>query len=395
MTEKAGKRVTFGDQKVKADPAFLPPARLFPPDGKPDRPTEVQVAETYSLLTSRISQLGDKVEHILAVHEKDFMSAFRAHMFQVQKQLVELKKRVDEGEMRLRRDEHIVRLETALGRLQEAALDLEKSEKEARKEKEDWKGKAEEALAEREFLEKQVVVLMRQATVVKDSGESSALPPLRPSPPHSSRDSPFPTAPFTPKSDFGRWLDTLSKKHQIAHTDFLSTIETHFLLIKSQFDSSLAHLRNTINDLKRSIRSLQTNTSTFATERSELESIFLDCVDEVKREIAIRRNLSDARTVSKFENRDKGKVMELLFSNDKLLGYLYEKMFRSTGLSGRESMMDRGEGESKSEQELLRELTAAPGGELPQANRRSKSSSSGKGKRKDLVVLDGKLMLAR
>lgn len=391
MTEKAGKRVTFGDQQIKTDAALLPP-RLFPPEGKQDRPSEVQVAENYSLLTSRISQLGDKVEHILSVHEKDFMSAFRAHMFQVQKQLVELKKRVDEGEMRLRRDEHIVRLETALGRLQEAALDLEKSEKEARKEKQDWKEKAEEALAEREFLEKQVVVLMRQTTVVKDTGESPSLPPLRPSPPHSSRDSPFPS-PFAPKSDFGRWLDTLSKKHQITHTDFLSTIETHFLLIKSQFDSSLAHLRNTINDCKRSIRSLQNNTSTFATERSELETIFLDCVEEVKREIAIRRNLSDARTVSKFENRDKGKVMELLFSNDKLLGYLYERMFRSTGLSGRESMMDKAEGESKSEQELLRELTAAPAKE--QANRRSKSSSSGKGKRKDLVVLDGKLMLAR
>lgn len=391
MTEKVAKRVTFGDQQGKTETPFLPPSHLFPHDSKQDRPTEVQVAENYSLLTSRISQLGDKVEHILAVHEKDFMSAFRTHMFQVQKQLVELKKRVDEGEMKLRRDEHIVRLEAALDRLQQAALDLERSEKEGRKEKEEWKSKAEEALAEREFLQKQVMMLMRQITV-QPKEEVNSLPPLKPSPPHSSRDSPFPSAPFQPRSDFGRWLETLSKKHQVNQSDFLSTIESHILLIKSQYNSSLAHLHNTINDCKRSIRSLQANTSTFATERSELETLFLDCVEEVKREIAIRRNLSDAHTVSKFENRDKGKVMELLFSNDKLLGYLYERMFRSTGLSGKDSVMEKEE--SRSEQELLKELTAVQPGEA-QPNRRSKSSSSGKGRRKDLVVLDGKLMLAR
>lgn len=397
MTEKATKKVTFGDQQTKAEVAYAPP-RFYPSEAKQERSGEVQITENYSLLTSRISQLGDKVEHILSVHEKDFMSAFRAHMFQVRKQLIELKKRVDENELRLKRDEQIRRLETALGRLQDAALGLEKSEKEARAQMEEWKHKAEESQADREFLEKQVVMLMRQVSAqTKTPVESTELPPLKPSPPVSSRQSPFPNPPFQPKSDFGRWLDTLAKKHQVAVSDFLQTTEDHFLQIKSQFDSSLLHLRNTIIDYKKSIRSLQSNASTIATERSELESIFLDCVEEVKREIAIRRNLADAKTVGKFENRDKGKVMELLFSNDKLLGYLYEKMFRSTGFSGRDSVMERGiDGDSRSDQELLKELTSAsPVVEDPPVNRRSKSSSSGKGKRKDIVVVDGKLMLAR
>ena len=390
MTERQSlKKVTFSDPK----PDLTPAPRLFS-DPKSDRANaEQQITENYGLLTSKVELIGDKVERILTRHEKDFMSAFRAHMFQVQKQLVEMKKRVDDSEARLRRDQQILALEAALSRIQEAALYLESSANVHKQEAEHWKSKALELENERDFLQKQAVLFMRQLSIASKGTEEVTLPALKPSPATEKEGG------YKGKSEFGQWLDGLARKHAVSNGDFLQEIEMHAVAMQNHFESALVHMKSTLADCRKQIRSLQSNASTIASERSELEGLFLDCVEEVKREIAGRRGVDGK---GKWENRDKGKVMELLFSNDRLLGFLYEKMFRSSGngFSGRSSMMaDRHISANQSEEMILKELAGVspePAEPPVKESRRSKSSSSSKAKkRKDIVVVDGKLMLAK
>ena len=90
-------------------------------------------------------------------------------------------------------------------------------------------------------------------------------------------------------------------------------------------------------------------------ERNELEEFFVECVEEVRKDIVRRRNQSAAYSIKKnvnskkhttsktIENKndnddsdtrldqytatDKKKVIELLMSNENVLLFLYEKLF--------------------------------------------------------------------
>lgn len=66
---------------------------------------------------------------------------------------------------------------------------------------------------------------------------------------------------------------------------------------------------------------------------SEIKDWFVDCVKAVKKEIAIRNNnhsaynFSHISNIDEFKGSDKYKVLELFLQNDKLLAWIYEKMF--------------------------------------------------------------------
>lgn len=60
-----------------------------------------------------VSQLSEKVTGVLAKQESEFMGAYRAHMFNVQKELQQLRARVDEAELAMKKNDRIRELERA------------------------------------------------------------------------------------------------------------------------------------------------------------------------------------------------------------------------------------------------------------------------------------------
>jgi hypothetical protein len=95
---------------------------------------------------------------------------------------------------------------------------------------------------------------------------------------------------------------------------------------------------------------LKTEKTNFFSRRNQLEELFLNCVEETRKDISRRRGVTLARnnnlnsslhkgstkhdesleTAIKNENftaSDKRKVIELLFSNENVLLFLYEKLF--------------------------------------------------------------------
>ena len=93
-------------------------------------------------------------------------------------------------------------------------------------------------------------------------------------------------------------------------------------------------------------------------QRNELEEFFLQCIEEVRKDIVKRKSLAAAQKknvlrsasrgslakgsvdddlpsakLDQFTATDKRKVIELLMSNENVLLFLYEKLFPATNLS--------------------------------------------------------------
>ena len=102
---------------------------------------------------------------------------------------------------------------------------------------------------------------------------------------------------------------------------------------------------------RKSTRDLKTEKTNFYSRRNQLEELFLNCVEETRKDIERRKSVTLARNsnlnshlhkgISKkhddsleqavknenFTQSDKRKVLELLLSNENVLLFLYEKLF--------------------------------------------------------------------
>ncbi len=71
----------------------------------------LQVREEYGKLSSVLNTLNEKVSGVLARREREFLAAYRAHMFNVQKELQDLRNKVAEAATSLQKDDKIHKLE--------------------------------------------------------------------------------------------------------------------------------------------------------------------------------------------------------------------------------------------------------------------------------------------
>lgn len=105
------------------------------------------------------------------------------------------------------------------------------------------------------------------------------------------------------------------------------------------------------NKTLKNLRSAKTN---YLLEKGELEDIFLQCVEETKKDILerkqkserlqlkssklnksedrihVRYDLSDVK-LEQFKDMDKRKVIEMFLSHEKVMKFLYDKLFTSEG----------------------------------------------------------------
>lgn len=121
---------------------------------------------------------------------------------------------------------------------------------------------------------------------------------------------------------------------------------------QEQIYSELSYVKQQLaNERKKGIE-LKTEKTNFYAQRSQLEELFLSCVEETRKSIERRRaqnlarsnsiannfqkdafkfnkldNLEQAIKLEHFTASDKCKVLELLLSNENVLLFLYEKLF--------------------------------------------------------------------
>jgi hypothetical protein len=69
-----------------------------------------RVRDLHCKLKDVVSNLSSKVTTVLHKQENEFLAAYRAHMYSVQKELQELRAKVDETELKLKKDVKISKL---------------------------------------------------------------------------------------------------------------------------------------------------------------------------------------------------------------------------------------------------------------------------------------------
>ena len=298
----------------------------------------------YDKLTAKVSVLDTRIKDSLKKHEKDFLSAFKTHMFQVYQQLNELKKRTDEQELKMKRDEQLNKLQSALEWFREEAVKLGDTCQFYKKECDKWKAKAESLEDDRKFLEFQLKAAKKQ---IKDLNSQLNRDQDQSVDPAGStvHDVSFPqiTIPAKlelPNTSSANFLLQLAQKVNPQDPQYLAEVERFMSNQEQKFHEALRHVQNTLDTERRKIKSANALKSSAIMEKSELEGLFLECVDEVRKEVMRRRAKSIMKTKyplktqsavkerkETFTPNDKRKILELLIANEQVLVFLYEKLF--------------------------------------------------------------------
>lgn len=228
----------------------------------PALPRSDTISSLYEQLSSYISELDAKLSTVVEKHESDFFCVYKVHMHSVQQEMQRLKQKLNEDEVKRKRDSVIQALQAERDWFREEALRLDNICKEYKKSMEMWKNTAQTLEEDRKFIQNQIVGAERQNLRLRERLEAP-VEPVEPTPQAS--------APQTP-----------DRSHSACRRT-----EAHLALQARGLAKDNAQLKANLSELKRA------KTSFFA-EKAELEDFFYSCIDEVKKDIAKRRNLQKA-----------------------------------------------------------------------------------------------------
>ena len=294
-----------------------------------------KIEEYHGVLLKQVDMLDTHIVTVLQKHEQDFLNAFKCQMFSLYGQLKELKKKNDENEIRLKRDEQLNTLQKSLDWFRQEAIKLGESTQFYKKEADKWKAKAESLQDDRNFLENQLKNTKRKLKLLeierKFNDDDSLKSSIAPSQEALNK--------FVPNSKTGEIIEDLYNKHG-SQGNFLNELETYFHDLEVKYNESIRHLKSLVDVEKKKVKQITAQHSSNFFVKSDLENLFLECVEEVRKEISRRKakSLVDQKyskrsnTVQPDERMvmtpsDKRKILELLISNEQVLILLYERLF--------------------------------------------------------------------
>ena len=158
---------------------------------------------------------------------------------------------------------------------------------------------------------------------------------------------------------------TIHNDHQkVPMDDYLKLVRENAELKDKEmkYIETIRHLKNQNDVEKKQMRSLRAEKVNFMAQRNELEEFFLQCIEEVRKDIIKRKSITqqskigggNTKSMKKstsshsigikstddyqakldhYTATDKRKVIELLMSNENVLLFLYEKLFPATSVS--------------------------------------------------------------
>ena len=198
------------------------------------------------------------------------------------------------------------------------ALRLDKICKEYKRNLEIWRNKAQILEEDRKFMENQILLTKKENLKLRESIESH------------------------------RELNFSAEKSWMK-ADELSNQNTSKPALEerpsSSYFSTIKHLQNQIDTQKKSMKVQKAVPANYFLENGQLEDFFLDCIDEVKKDIVKRRGqaIPHSKLVSsmslknipkpeevklnEFTSSDKKKIIELLICREEVLKLLKELIF--------------------------------------------------------------------
>ncbi|CAK4099761.1 unnamed protein product [Aphanomyces euteiches] len=267
------------------------------------------VREKYAQLHSVVGSLSEKITAVLVRQEKDFMAAYRAHMYNVQKELHDTKEKILRNETLENKSEKIKLLEEERDWYRKEALRLDAFTTNTTKDLKHMKEKLECIEEDRDWLEKQLKASKKQNKLLRaeleirlanltSQASDAKQQNDRPKSPDMMREEPSPVNLQLP----------------------LAVVER-----EEHFRRQIRQLKRELQTSKREVNRLREATSKH--QSSEMESFFLESIDAVKKDIVRRRNCGP--DLKEFTSADRVRVIERLLSHDQVLSILYDNLFPS------------------------------------------------------------------
>ena len=305
----------------------------FPQPTKPESSRE-RITDYYSQLHSQVQRLDSKVEEILAKHELDFMSAFKVHIFGLQKQLLELRRQLQEKETTLYKDQQIQSLSNTVKWFHEEGLKFAEILTRSKQETEKWKSKAQALEADTVFLERQVKTLKRKQRLWEQLAPHKAPPsPLRkadlpdsdPRTVSTKSTSPVRSMEFDLKAVSHPSLAEVISKYGLKDANLCKDLDEVVKTITVKSTEAVKHLQAALERKVRKVNVLiGQKTQQFAAQ-SELQKLFVGCVEQVRRECGGASGGQEAG--EQFLAGDRRKILELFCLNDAVFQEIYDRMF--------------------------------------------------------------------
>jgi len=275
------------------------------------------VEEQHKVLNDYVNNLSKTMSTQMAQQETDFLAAYRAHMYAVQKDLQELRKKVEDAETSLQKNDKVHKLEEERSWYRKEALRLDSFTTSMKKDLKYMKEKLESIEDDRNWLERQLKASKKQNKLLRaeleirlgsathsfnqTAGQMQLTENMNQNMNHTPAPGMFP--PAITRSQENLLQAAYNHHGNDRPSSSMSDRPTRSKgrPNKASIDSSSIsemerHHQKEIRDLKQQnanqkklVAQLRSNVVANQTQRAELEEFFLKCIESVKREIGRRR----------------------------------------------------------------------------------------------------------
>jgi hypothetical protein len=271
-----------------------------------------------------LDKIQSKTAQVLQDQEKDLMKAFRARLQEVSKELEETRKGKGEAgtELQMRHRRVVAELHEA----RELAQNYDKKNQQLVVENQKLNEKLRTREDDRQCLLRELVISKKENARLKAQVKDAAISGQRSGgQDQAGKDAGDSSRPFNPRQkDAAKLLQTSNKAYER----------------EVRYRDAVGRLKKMVEAERKIGRSLRQQQADLLAERTEVDVLLRQCLDDVKAEIArhkVDNDLKDpsgepgtpitAMSVHELTNQDRERVLELLLSQQRVVQLLYQKTF--------------------------------------------------------------------
>jgi len=300
-----------------------------------------RILEYQAAINTQLTELDQDLDSVLTRHEQDFLNAFKIQLFKLYSQIKELKKAANTTDIYIKHQEEVANLHKIIEETKNNSYKLEQQVEEHKKEAAGFKSKIRDLEKECKTLQeklKSVKRKMKKNLMIEQKEVDEPCEKYEKVPDPKVKQ--FEKIDFVPSCKSGETVLGILNAYGKVDVNFLKEIESLMEKQSRHFEEASKHLKTVILTERKKFQNYSVASTSFVSQKHDLESVFLDCVEEVKREVNHRRvqslNLQKYPTKTLrmpketgqfFTPGDKRKIIELLINNDKVLTMLYEALF--------------------------------------------------------------------
>lgn len=300
-----------------------------------------RILEYQAAINTQLNELDHDLDSVLTRHEQDFLNAFKVQLFKLYSQIKELKKAANTTEIFIKHQEEVTMLQKIIEETKNSSNKFEQQVEEHKKETADLKSKIKDLEKECKILQDKLKATKRKMkknfiTEHKEVFEPCEKYERVPDPKVKQNEKIH----FVPSCKSGETILGILNSYPKLDVNFMKDIESLMEKQARHFEEASKHLKTVILTERKKFQNYSLASTSFVSQKHDLESVFLDCVEEVKREVNHRRAQSlnlqkyptktlrlPKETDQFFTPADKRKIIELLINNDRVLIMLYEALF--------------------------------------------------------------------